>query len=121
MNSFKEAYQDDLDNAFFDEEEFADRHTIDGEECTIILTDVTSTDASPRGVKTALNPKETAINRVSHIIYIRDTEVEKLKRTKFSCNAMINLDGKTYFVQDVKHQNGMYRLAIGIHSVRGVN
>lgn len=118
MNSFKEAYQDDLDNAFFDEEEFADKHIIDGEECTIILTDMTSVDASSYGhVKSVMNSKETAINRVSHIILVQDTEVDKLKRTKLTCNAMINLDGKKYFVQDVKHQNGMYRLTIGIHAV----
>ena len=118
MDSFKEAYQDDLDNAFFDEEEFADKHMIDGEECTIILMDMTSVDASSYGhLKSVMNPKETAINRVSYTILIRDTEVEKLKRTKFTCNAIINLDGKKYFVQDVKHPNGMYRLALGILAV----
>lgn len=120
MDSFKEAYQDDLDNAFFDEEEFADKHMIDGEECTIILTDMTSVDVSSSWsghMKSVMNPKETAINQISYIIYIRDAEADKLKRTKFTCNAMINLDGKKYFVQDVKHTNGMYKLAIGIHAV----
>lgn len=115
MNSFKEAYQDDLENAFFDEEEFAGRHTVDGEECMLILTDNTST--VPVLLKNALNQKETAVNKISHILYIRDTEAEKLKRTKFTVNAMIHLDGKKYFVQDVKHTDGVYRLAVGIHAV----
>lgn len=115
MNNFKEAYADDLKAAFFDEEEFASVHTIDGEACTIILTDVTSVDAKTYygSKKSALNPKETAINRISHILYIRDTELKR----KFTSNALINLDGKRYFVQDVKHMEGMYRLAIGIHAV----
>lgn len=118
MDSFKEAYQDDLDNAFFDEEEFAEKHTIDGEECVIILKDMTSVDASATGrARSEMNPKETAINKVSYIIYIRDTDLEKLKRKKFTCNAVIILDGKNYFVQDVKHTNGMYKLAIGTHEV----
>lgn len=117
MDSFKEAYQDDLDNAFFDEDEFADKHTIDGEECVIILTDVTSAAASYSRAKSAINPKETAVNKISHVIYIRDTEVKKLKRKKFTSGAMISLDGKNYFVQDVKYSAGVYRLEIGIHAV----
>ncbi len=117
MDSFKEAYQDDLANAFFDEDEFASRHTIDGVECTVILTDCTNSPLSPSRSKYALNPKETAIDKVSHIVYIRDTEAERLKRTKFTGNARIDLDGRKYFVQDVKHADGMYRLAIGGHAV----
>ena len=38
--NFKEAYQDDLANLFFDEEELASRHNIDGVEYTIILMDM---------------------------------------------------------------------------------
>lgn len=117
MDSFKEAYQDDLENAFFDEEEFASRHTIDGVECTVVLTECTNSAPSTSRLRYALNPKETAIDRISHVVYIRDAEAEKLKRTKFTCNARIDLDGKKYFVQDVKHADGVYRLAIGIHSV----
>lgn len=115
MNNFKEAYQDDLNNAFFDEEEFASKHTIDGEECTIVLIDMSSTDAKTYygRTKSNLNPKETAINRISHIIYIRDTELKR----KVTINAMITLDGKNYFVQGVKYTDGVYWLAIGIHAV----
>lgn len=117
MDNFKEAYQDDLANAFFDEEEFASRHTIDGVECTVILTECTNSTLPSSRLRYALNPKETAIDKVSHILYIQDTEAERLKRTKFTGNARIDLDGKKYFVQDVRHADGMYRLAIGIHSV----
>lgn len=115
MNNFKEAYEDDLEAAFFDEEEFASKHTIDGEECTIVLIDITSVDARllNRSMKTSLIPKETAINKTSYILYIRDTELKR----KITSNALINLDGKKYFVQDVKHTDGVYRLAIGIHGV----
>lgn len=115
MNSFKESYQDDLENAFFDEDEFASRHTIDGKECTVILIDNTSTARAL--LKNALNPKEAAVNKISSILYIRDMDAEKLKRTKFTSNSVINLDGKKYFVQNVSHTDGVYRLTIGIHAV----
>lgn len=109
--NFREAYQDDLDGAFFDEEEFASRHTIDGEELTIVLVETTSADA--KALKSALNPKETAINKISHIAYIRDSDIKR----KLTTNAVIALDGKKYFIQDVKHNEGVYRLALGIHAV----
>ncbi len=111
MATFKEFYQEDLDNVFFDEEEFAERHTIDGKECVIILTD--ETRQRPYLRRTDLNPKETAVNKTSQVIYIRDKELER----KVTSGAMINLDGNKYFVQDVSHKAGVYRLVVGIHKV----
>lgn len=112
--NFKEAYQDDLDNAFFDEDEFASKHTIDGEEYTIVLVDTTCADAqTSSGRKSALNPKEAAVNKISYIVYIKGRDVKR----KLTTNAMITLDGKKYFIQDVKYNEGVYRLEIGIHAV----
>lgn len=108
MNSFKDAYQDDLDNVFFDVEEFAEMHVIDGVECSVIITDY-----NHPAHRSALNPKETAVNKSSKVIYIRDADLQR----KVTCNAMIELDGKKYFVHDVKHPKGVYRLEIGIHAV----
>lgn len=113
--NFKEAYQDDLDNAFFDEDEFASKHTIDGEEYTIVLIDTVSANAkmSYGRMKSTLNPKETAVNKISYIVYIKGRDVKR----KLTTNAMITLDGKKYFIQDVKYNEGVYRLEIGIHAV----
>ncbi|MBO5032140.1 MAG: hypothetical protein J6C19_07960 [Lachnospiraceae bacterium] len=113
--TFKEAYQDDLENAFFDEDEFADRHSIDGEECMVIVTDAKSEDAQKvyGRAKTALNPKESAVSRISHIIYVREKDIKR----KLTVNAVINLDGKNYFIHNVVRQEGMYRLGIGIYAV----
>lgn len=112
MDSFKDAYQEDLDNAFFDEDEFAEKHVLDGEECLVIITDVNAVLPHDRG-KAALNPKEAAVNKVSYILLVRDRDLKR----KVTSGAMITLDGKKYFVQDVKHQKGVYRLEIGIHAV----
>lgn len=113
--NFKEAYLEDLGNAFFDLEEFASKHMIDGEEYTIVLTDMSGEEARTLYGKNSsvLNPKETAIMKTSYVIYIQDTELKR----KFSVNAMINLDGRKYFVQSVAHTEGVCRLAIGGHSV----
>lgn len=109
--NFREAFEDDLENAFFDEDEFASRHVIDGEECTIVMTETISAEVKMR--KSSLNPKESAINDIRYVLYIREKDMKR----KLTVNAMISLDGKKYFVRDVKHREGMYEVAIGIHAV----
>ncbi len=113
--NFREAYQDDLRNAFFDEDEFAGKHTIDGKECTVILTEVKSEGARKYygRSQSTFNQKEMAVNRVIYVVYVRKEDIQR----KLTTNAMINLDGKKYFIQDVKLHEGVYTLAIGIHTV----
>lgn len=113
--NFKEAYQDDLQMAFFDNEEFASRHNIDGVECTIILIEMANQGARKyyTRAKSTFNQKETAINLVTYIAYIRACDVKR----KFTTNALINLDGKKCFIQDVRLQEGVYILTLGIHAV----
>ena len=109
--NFKEAYLEDLGNAFFDLDEFASKHFIDGEEHTVVLIDESSKEA--RKMADTLNPKETAIMKFSYVIYIRDEDVKR----RLSVNAMINLDGKKYFIQEITHTDGVYRIVIGGHTV----
>ena len=113
--NFKEAYLEDLGNAFFDLEEFASIHTIDGKERTVVLIDMSVEEARTLYGRSSsvLNPKETAIMKSSYVIYIRESEVER----KLSVNAMINLDGRKYFIQEVTHTEAMYRVVIGGHAV----
>lgn len=112
---FKEAYQEDIDQTFFDMEEFASAHVIDGKECEVVLTNLSKTDAKMTCglMKATINPKETAINKLSYTLYIRDKDMRK----KVTTNAVINLDGKNYFVQSVDHADGIYKLIIGGHAV----
>lgn len=114
--TFKEAYQEDLADAFFDDEEFASSHIIDGKECTVILIDVKNEGARKyyERSRSTFNPKETAINKVSYILYVREADIE---RKKITTNAVIELDGKKYFVLNVGLSAGIYTLAIGIHAV----
>lgn len=116
--NFKEAYQDDLDEVFFDEDVFADRHTIDGKECIVVLTEAKSAGARQyyTRARSTFNPKETAINQASYILYVRERDIKDIRR-KLTTNAMISLDGKQYFILDVGLQAGVYTLVVGIHTV----
>lgn len=113
--NFKDAYQDDLANLFFDEEELASRHNIDGVEYTIILMDMEKQGSRKYygRAKSTFNQKETAINLVKYIVYIRECDVKR----KLTTNALINLDGKKCFIQDVWLQEGIYILTLGIYAV----
>lgn len=112
---FREAYQDDLTEAFFDEDVFASRHTIDGKECTIVLTEAKSEGARRYygRSRSTFNPKETSVNKASYIIYVREKDIKR----KLTTNAMINLDGSQYFIIDVGWHEGVYTLVVGIHTV----
>lgn len=113
--NFREAYQDDLANAFFDEDELASKHTIDGKECTVILTGTKREGARKYygRAQSTFNQKETAVNKVSHVVYVRETDIQR----KLTVNAVINLDGKKYFILDVEFHEGVYTLVIGIHAM----
>ncbi len=108
--NFKEAYLEDLEEIFFDADEFASEHVIDGKPLIAVLTDAALESAKTNSErKSALNPKEDAVNKSSIVLYIQEKDVER----KFTANSMINLDGKKLFIYDVKHFDGVYKLTVG--------
>lgn len=115
MENFKDCFQDDLANAFFDEDEFGSVHTIDGKECTVVLMQTSLLDGkmSYGLMKETLNPKESAINKVSYVLFIRESDM----RQKVTSNSLINMDGKKLFVQSVNKVEGVYKITLGIHQV----
>lgn len=102
--NFREAYQDDLDEAFFDTEEFASEHVIDGKPRTVILLNRDGQDAGRR----AINPKEYAVGSYIVTMYIRESDAWR----KFTANATMNLDGETVWISRVQHTMGVIRLQL---------
>ena len=100
--NFKEAYLDDLDETFFNPDEFASEHVIDGRSRTVILI---NRDAREAG-RSAINPKEHSINRNIITMHIKESDVWR----KLSAGATINLDGETMWISRVQHITGMVRL-----------
>jgi hypothetical protein len=107
--TFKEILIDDLDETFFNLDEFAETHNVDGRNIEVVITDVQFTNASTGMSKKALNPKESAINLSKYLLFIRDKDA----RGRYTVNAMIKLDGQTMFIQTVKHTMGVWQLGIG--------
>lgn len=106
--TFKEAFADDLNTTFFDTDEFASPHTIDGHTYDVVVTrnDTEQAKMSYGLMKSTLNPKEHDIAKYTHKVYIRDTELKR----KITPHSTIKFDGQNYFVDDVDHPDGVYIL-----------
>lgn len=106
--NFKEAYADDLDVVFFNMDEFASEHTIDGKAYNVVVTRSDTEGGEPsRGEGNRVkNPKERDIASYRKKIYIRDRELKR----KITPRSTIKFDGQNYFVDDVDHPEGVYIL-----------
>jgi len=106
--NFKEAYADDLDVVFFNMDEFASEHTIDGKVYNVVVTrnDTEQARMSYGLMKSTLNPKEHDIVKYEQKVYIRDRDLKR----KITPHATIKFDGQNYFVDDVDHVEGVYIL-----------
>lgn len=113
--SFRDDFMEDLEETFFDLEEFASIHTIDGVEYSVVITDIETEQAEmAHGFsKKMINPKETAIGKTGYLLYVKASEFKR----KITPNAIITLDGKKMFVQSVKKMEGVYKLTLGYHAV----
>ena len=113
--NFHDAYQDDLKTAFFDPDDFASEHVIDGKKVCVVLKKTTLKNARKTrdGTRANLNPKENDINKSTTVIYIKECDVDR----KLTANAVINLDGENMWINDVECMEGMYRLLIGKNRV----
>ncbi len=113
--NFRDTYMDDLENAFFDTDEFSSEHMIDGEPVNIVLIKTGLQDAQRirNNTRAIMNSKENAINKVTTTLYIKEGDIGR----KLTANAAINLDGENMWINEVEHMEGMYRLVVGKHKV----
>lgn len=109
--TFKEGFADDLQNVFFDLDEFASEHVIDGKTYTCVITRLDQAEAkmSYGLMHSTLNPKEHEINKATHVIYLRTADISR----KLSTRANIRLDGKNMFIWDIDKVEGVTIVYVG--------
>ena len=119
--SFKDDVKTDLNEVFFDTEEFADVHAIDGIAVVAVVHEYSEKESadSSRTSNTKLNKKEHAIDEVYVHIHIKTSDYrEKLGavgRARLSANAMINVDGKNLFVKEYSENGGVIDIRCSRH------
>ena len=106
--NFKEAFESDLDEAFFDQDEFAEEIKIDGKKMVAIKQEVNLKDAG-NVLKGSFNPRENTQNSTDFTLYIKEKDAKR----RFTANALINIDGEPMFVRSVKKLRGMIQITIG--------
>ena len=106
--NFKEAFESDLDEAFFDLDEFAEEIKIDGKKTVAIKQEVNLKDAG-NVLKGRFNPRENTQNSTDFTLYIKEKDAKR----RFTANALINIDGEPMFVRSVKKLRGMIQITVG--------
>lgn len=105
--NFKESYEDDLTQAFFDPEEFAEEHMIDGKKILAVVMDAELTSSNERKQNT-FNPKDMSINTDQKNVFIRESDCER----KFAANTPVKIDGKNMLVIKTARLHGIVQLTV---------
>ena len=106
--NFKEAFESDLDEAFFDLDEFAEEIKIDGKKTVAIKQEVNLKDAG-NVLKGSFNQRENTQDSTDFTLYIKEKDAKR----RFTANALINIDGEPMFVRSVKKLRGMIQITVG--------
>lgn len=106
--SFKDILEADITGVFFNKQEFADDHTIDGKKMNVVVdeNELLERDKSRIGIQVDGTFKSRRLIFVSREEYGPRPKIGK----------QLNLDGKLYSVKDCTEEAGM--LAITLEAVR---
>lgn len=103
--AFKDALQDDLDNVFFNQEEFAELHSYKGNDIPVVVDDEKLTEMKLRSKE----DHSDGLFSASKLIYVKESDVES---EPFS-GEYVEFDGKDYYIESVQNQNGIYTIILG--------
>lgn len=102
--TFKDIIKNDIDTTFLNEDEFAEKHVVDGKEMTIIVDNNEMLEREKR-YKEQLE-KGTFVKQM--LIYVKASEFGRLPRI----GRLLNLDGKNYTVTDAIREGAMYSISL---------
>ena len=106
---FKETFEEDLREAFFVKEEFAEEHMIDGEPVAAIISDAGTGRPAEAGRKGSFNPKDLSLQKEKKIIRI----MEKDTKRRYAVNSILTVDGEKMFIYETQRMHGTVQLTVG--------
>lgn len=101
--SFHDMVRKDLDRVFFNLEEFAELHVINGFEMPCVIDRDENTDATVRSV---MGVYASAIE-----LRVRASDLKRLPKE----GEPLSLDGQTYFVAEASSEMGLYVIVLQAH------
>lgn len=102
--TFKDIIKNDIDTTFLNEDEFAEKHVVDGKEMTIIIDNNEMLEREKR-YKEQIE-KGTYVKQI--LFYVKAGEFGRLPRI----GRLLNLDGKNYIVTDAIREGAMYSISL---------
>lgn len=101
--SFKEAMQRDIDDVFFNIEEFSDNHTIDGVQMPAMVDDMENIEREKK-----MKSHMDGIYARQIFLYVKASAFGGLPAQ----GRLINLDGRKYTVVDATDESGVYTITL---------
>lgn len=106
--TFKDAVKADIDDVFFNTDEFADEHTVNGKKLLVVLDENTLLDRSAHWEGGAKQSFDQGLYKADARLYVKIAEFGG--RPKVSSPLL--LDGKKYLVSDVDEESGVYAIEL---------
>lgn len=111
--TFKDCAAEEVSLAFFNEDEHAERHTVDGEEALIILEDVDVREHSAHWEAGAKQNFDTGLYTAYSILYIRAEDFGPMPQV----GSLITIDENTrderfYHIKSCEEESGVYRMTL---------
>lgn len=101
--TFKESVQRDIDEVFFNVDEFSDLHTIDGVQMPAMIDDMENIEREKR-----MKSKMDGIYARQVLLYVKASAFGGLP----SQGRLMTLDGRKYTVVDATDEGGVYTLTL---------
>ena len=105
--TFKDFIMEDLD-VFFNVEEMADEHVLDGQDLDLIVIDSSLEDLIGFG-RDQLDAAQEVF-KVFKTVYVKSSDFYVPK-----VDSELNLDGQGYYVEEAKDQNGVIKIVLSAH------
>lgn len=107
MSAFKDQIKSDNLNVFMNLEEFPDKHTVNGQEMTVLFDTNELIDREKRyQYKRGMYSDGVYLKEL--LIYVRAEEFGELP----AIGRTLNLDGKTYIISDSINEDGIYSITM---------
>ena len=103
--NFKDTLEADLSNVFFNDDEMAAKHELDGEELTIVVVDNSLEDLNGLG-REQLNASQEVF-KVFKTIYVKSSDIYVPKVESY-----LILDGDEFYVEEAGEDMGLIRILV---------
>ena len=101
--SFKDILQRDIDETFFNLEEFSDTHTVDGVAMTAMIDDMEHIEREKK-----MKSNMDGIHARQILLYVKASEFGALPAQ----SRILNLDNRKYIVLDAVDEGGVYTITL---------